>query len=146
MFQYRSVYYAAVALDLVLRFAWTATLVPNWFAMTTTQRLANISSAWLLPIVSTCELLRRAGWIVLRLESEHLHNTEGFRRVDVVPLHFDHAVTEKKAEKAETAKGGGGRVEVLIELLVYLGVVAVLAFAAISDLKEEGSSVDEGGR
>ena len=29
-------------------------------------------------------------WAVLRLESEHLHNTEGFRRVDVIPLHFDH--------------------------------------------------------
>jgi hypothetical protein len=34
-------------------------------------------------------------WLILRLESEHLHNTEGFRRIDRVPLHFDHALKEQ---------------------------------------------------
>ena len=73
-------------------------------------------------------------WLVLRLESEHLHNTEGFRRVDVVPLHFDHGAQREQAAKQQGARSR--RVEVLVELLVYAGVVAILGLAAMSDLAE----------
>ena len=143
MFQYRAVYYAAICFDLVLRFGWTATLVPHWFAFARSDILAHISSLWLLPIVTSCELLRRAMWLVLRLESEHLHNTDGFRRIDVVPLHFDHAVQEQERRKAGQEFVPGRRVEILVELLVYAAVVFVLGAAAVSDfskMDEDSSS------
>ena len=59
-------------------------------------------------------------WAVLRLESEHLHNTEGFRRVDVIPLHFDH---REKGTEEPTER----RSYVLVELFAYAAVVALLA-------------------
>ena len=138
MFQYRSVYYAAIVLDFFLRFAWTATLVPHWLALISAEK---ITALWVLPIVSTLEMFRRAMWLVLRLESEHLHNTEGFRRVDVVPLHFDHAVGAKAQPTQDLGKTSRGW-EMLIELLIYAGVVAILCVAAVSDLGS--SSGDDG--
>ena len=84
------------------------------------------TSYGLLPIVIVAELWRRAMWAIFRLESEHLHNTEGFRRVAVVPLHFDHTA-QKDKEPDFTRR------EVLMELLVYAVVVAVLAYGATQD-------------
>ena len=133
MFPYKSIYYFAIGADLILRFGWTATLVPHWFG-----RQVDVLQKylWLLPVLSTIEILRRAMWLVLRLESEHLHNTEGFRRVDVVPLHFDHAVKEQEAKKEKAAADKSRRFEVLIEGLVYLAVVGILALAAVSDIAD----------
>ena len=37
MFQYRAVYYAAICIDLVLRFGWTATLVPGGISSLPTE-------------------------------------------------------------------------------------------------------------
>ena len=33
MFRHRSLYYAAIGTDLILRFGWTATLVPHWISI-----------------------------------------------------------------------------------------------------------------
>lgn len=82
--------------------------------------------------------MRRAMWLMLRLESEHLHNTEGFRRVDVVPLHFDHAETEQeRATRSSKEAMTSRRVEVVVEVLVYTAVVAVLVVAAVSEFTRE---------
>ena len=130
MFAQTAVYYAAVGVDIVLRFAWTATLVPHWFQMGASEGASETKSAFLnfglLPIVIVAELWRRAMWAIFRLESEHLHNTEGFRRVAVVPLHFDHSAQKDKPPDFT-------RREVLMELLVYAVVVAVLAYGATQD-------------
>ena len=132
VFPYKSIYYFAIGADLILRFGWTATC-PSlvWRQVDVLQKYL-----WLLPVLSTIEILRRAMWLVLRLESEHLHNTEGFRRVDVVPLHFDHAVKEQEAKKEKAAADKSRRFEVLIEGLVYLAVVGILALAAVSDIAD----------
>lgn len=41
------------------------------------------------PLLSYAEIFRRAMWSVFRVENEHLNNTLGYKRVDIVPLHFD---------------------------------------------------------
>ena len=66
MFTSQALYYVAVVVDFVLRFAWTATLVPHWFAMASTENLSAFSNIALLPIVIVSELCRRAMWVILR--------------------------------------------------------------------------------
>lgn len=48
------------------------------------------------------ELFRRTMWSFFRLENEHLRNTQGFRRVDFIPLHFDHGVGSGDASSSTT--------------------------------------------
>lgn len=130
MFALPAVYYVAMGVDFVLRFAWTATLVPHWFAFKTNpDEATNFATYLMLPVVIIAELSRRCMWAIFRLESEHLHNTEGFRRVAVVPLHFDHAAEEgdEKQKPAFTKR------EVLLELLIYAAVVGVLAYGTTQD-------------
>jgi xenotropic and polytropic retrovirus receptor 1 len=125
MFRRREFYYWAIGLDFCLRFGWTATVIPHnevasafsWF---------QFQAQWLIPAVSTAEACRRAMWAVLRLEAEHLHNTEGFRRVDVIPLHFDH----KEKADAEEEPAAERRSHVLLELFIYGAIVTLLAAAS----------------
>ena len=94
------------------------------------------------------EMARRGMWAVLRLEAEHLHNTEGtegFRRVAVIPLHFDRKrpVSPKGADR----KGAGGlskrakeRMAVVGEVIAYICILAALAY-----LTAEAVPGDDGG-
>lgn len=124
MFSRDWLYYAAIGADFVLRFGWTATLVPgsqpDSFLLDNGRWLEIISSSAL----AAGEMCRRAMWAVLRLETEHLHNTEGLRRVEVIPLHFDPKIDALPDAQNERRCG------VLIELLVYATVVGVFALVA----------------
>ena len=51
--------------------------------------------AYLSAISMTVELFRRTIWSFFRLEHEHRQNTQGFRRVNVVPLHFNTGVSRE---------------------------------------------------
>ena len=74
----------------------------------------------------TVELFRRTIWSFFRLEHEHRQNTEGFRRVNVVPLHFNTGHTHKYKERQWV----GWRV--LIEIAVVTSIViAISAFSVI---------------
>lgn len=50
---------------------------------------------YLSAIQMILELFRRTIWGFFRLEHEHRQNTQGFRRVNVVPLHFNTGHTHK---------------------------------------------------
>jgi len=126
MFQNNALYYAAVLADLVLRFAWTASIIPHWVSYFTDLSISDVVTESVVAAVMIGEICRRTMWAIFRLESEHLHNTEGFRRVDVIPLHFDHA-PKKGATEAEPSRR---RLDVVLEMLVYATVVALLVFAA----------------
>ena len=76
--------------------------------------------------IACAEMCRRAMWAVLRLEAEHLHNTEGLRRVAVIPLHFDPKRESNEAATAAPVRRCG----VLVELLAYAAIVGVLALLA----------------
>ena len=71
MYPKRSMYYAIMALDLVLRFAWVLTLIPP-------DTGASFALPHYLTAVSMIlELYRRTVWGFLRLENEHRSNTAG---------------------------------------------------------------------
>ncbi|KAL1495622.1 hypothetical protein AB1Y20_016490 [Prymnesium parvum] len=137
MFRRPAFYYFAVVADFILRFGWTATVVPHdqfqsgsaWF---------DFEARVVIPLVSVAELCRndtRSMWAVLRLESEHLHNTEGFRRVDVIPLHFDHRADQEEPTEPEERKSS-----VVLELVAYAAVVVLLA--AMSFYIKPNASID----
>ena len=83
MFPKKSYYFSVMAADLVLRFMWVLTLVPP-------QSGAKFElPAYLSAVSMVVELFRRTIWSFFRLENEHRQNTNGYRRVNVVPLHFN---------------------------------------------------------
>lgn len=94
MFSRKWVYYVAIVADLFLRFSWTLTLIPP-----------RSSRDWLpryvAPITMVLELFRRTFWSFFRLENEHLRNTQGFRRVDFIPLHYDNVGSGDEDEEAK---------------------------------------------
>mmetsp|Transcript_2823 Transcript_2823/g.5981 ORF Transcript_2823/g.5981 Transcript_2823/m.5981 type:complete len:376 (-) Transcript_2823:309-1436(-) len=120
MFPKKAEYYMVICADLVMRFMWVLTLVPP-------QSGAKFElPAYLSAISMTIELFRRTIWSFFRLEHEHRQNTQGFRRVDVVPLHFDH---NHKHKYNQTTRVGW---KVLIEIVIVTSiVVAISAFSAI---------------
>jgi len=78
--------------------------------------------------------VRRAFWAVLRLEAEHLYNTEGFRRINDIPMHFDRKTKEKTDVEPKMRK------HLLFELgsyLLLLGALALLSTLTRQKLPEE---------
>lgn len=69
------VYYAAIVVDLLLRFNWLYSLIPPGH-----NPLPFIHSSTLPVVITTnvivCEFLRRTMWGFFRVENEHLNNTE----------------------------------------------------------------------
>mmetsp|Transcript_18450 Transcript_18450/g.46344 ORF Transcript_18450/g.46344 Transcript_18450/m.46344 type:complete len:169 (-) Transcript_18450:72-578(-) len=116
-------YYLAIVADLVLRFGWTLTLVPGTQSVGHLLKTGDGFEAFWVIALAWLELLRRAMWAVFRLEAEHLHNTEGLRRVAIIPLHFDSV----KPASANTEASSERRCGVLVELLAYAIIVGLLA-------------------
>ncbi|KAF3625349.1 Phosphate transporter PHO1-2 [Capsicum annuum] len=76
----KSIYYASIALNLVLRVAWVETVMHFNFGLFE-SRLLDFTLASL-------EVIRRGHWNFYRLEHEHLNNVGKFRAVKAVPLPF----------------------------------------------------------
>lgn len=68
------------------------------------------------------ECCRRTIWGFFRLEHEHRHNSQGFRRVDFVPLHF----STESPNKASKSEHDGWQVlgEVVVVTIVVLSISA----------------------
>ncbi|KAF4029770.1 EXS family [Phytophthora infestans] len=120
MFSRKWVYYAAIVADLFLRFAWTLTLIPP-------RGVARWLPLYLQPFTMVLELFRRTFWSFFRLENEHSRNTQGFRRVDFIPLHYDHGVgdVEKKSDEVEQLDFRIFTLKILAVLFTVLGLSVV---------------------
>ncbi|POM65962.1 EXS domain containing hypothetical protein [Phytophthora palmivora] len=120
MFSRKWVYYAAIMADLFLRFAWTLTLIPP-------RGAARWLPLYLQPFTMVLELFRRTFWSFFRLENEHLRNTQGFRRVDFIPLHYDHGVgdVEKADDEVEQLDFRVFTLKILAVIFTVLGLSVV---------------------
>ncbi|GMF21378.1 unnamed protein product [Phytophthora fragariaefolia] len=123
MFSRKWVYYAAIIADLFLRFAWTLTLIPP-------RGAARWLPLYLQPFTMVLELFRRTFWSFFRLENEHLRNTQGFRRVDFIPLHYDHGVGDSGKNDSDELEQLDFRVFTL-KILAVLFTVLGLSVVAI---------------
>ena len=131
MFPNHNWYYFAIAADMVLRFVWVTSLVPP----DSGARFAMPN--YLTAAIIAAEIIRRTVWGFLRLEQEHRHNTEGYRRVDFVPLHFNTGQAHKYTEK-DGGKNGKG---VLLEVVSVGALVVAVSIASILSARNEGGGI-----
>ena len=123
MFPKRSYYYLVMAADFFLRFMWVTTLIPPQ------SGAAFEIPNYLTLVTMAMELFRRTIWGFFRMEHEHRHNTQGFRRVGFVPLHFttghDHKYNRKKERVGWSVLG-----EVMVITLIVLSISAASVISA----------------
>ncbi|XVF85892.1 hypothetical protein PTKIN_Ptkin17bG0154300 [Pterospermum kingtungense] len=86
----KSVYFGAMVLNVVLRFAWLQTVF-NF-------NLFDLHRQTLIAIVASLEIIRRGMWNFFRLENEHLNNVGKYRAFKSVPLPFNYDEDEDKDE------------------------------------------------
>lgn len=78
-----------------------------------------------LTAAGTCLLPPRAQ------ENEHLHNTEGYRRIEVIPLHFETPLHKSDNASDEEKRQRGGRLLISMEVGFFVLVVVALTVAAV---------------
>lgn len=123
MYPNRYYYYVVIVLDIILRFMWVLTLVPP-------QSGASFEvPQYLTAVTMSLELMRRTMWGFFRLENEHRSNTNQYRRVSFVPLHFNTGHQHKYNQGREHV---GWRVllEVGLVTLVVIGISISSVIAA----------------
>ncbi|KAF7809093.1 phosphate transporter PHO1-like protein 3-like [Senna tora] len=86
----KSVYFVAMVLNVLLRFAWLQTVLD--FKLTFLHTQAMIS------IIASLEIIRRGIWNFFRVENEHLNNVGKYRAFKSVPLPFNYDEAEEKDE------------------------------------------------
>ncbi|KAL6193557.1 hypothetical protein ACLB2K_034641 [Fragaria x ananassa] len=79
---YTSVYFGAMVLNVLLRFAWLQTVLD--FNVSFMHRQTMIA------VVASLEIIRRGVWNFFRLENEHLNNVGKYRAFKSVPLPFNY--------------------------------------------------------
>ncbi|KAE9597360.1 putative SPX domain-containing protein [Lupinus albus] len=79
---HRSVYFAAMVVDALLRFAWLQTILNFNISVMHKQAIATIAAS--------LEIIRRGIWNFFRVENEHLNNVGKFRAFKSVPLPFNY--------------------------------------------------------
>ncbi|CAK7326126.1 unnamed protein product [Dovyalis caffra] len=78
---HKSVYFGAMVLDVLLRFAWHQTVLDLETSLHTQTMIA---------LMASLEILRRGIWNFFRLENEHLNNVGKYRAFKSVPLPFNY--------------------------------------------------------
>ncbi|KAJ6726693.1 PHOSPHATE TRANSPORTER PHO1-like protein 3 [Salix purpurea] len=79
---YKSVYFGAMVMNVLLRFAWLQTVLDF--------RFNSLHKETTIAIVASLEIIRRGIWNFFRLENEHLNNVGKYRAFKSVPLPFNH--------------------------------------------------------
>ncbi|XP_047320160.1 phosphate transporter PHO1 homolog 3-like [Impatiens glandulifera] len=86
----KSVYYVAIVLNTLLRFAWMQTVLN--FQVSFMHRQTMIA------VVAVLEIIRRGIWNFFRLENEHLNNVGKYRAFKTVPFPFNYEEDDCKDE------------------------------------------------
>ncbi len=121
MYRKKHMYYLAMFFDFFLRFAWCLTLLPH-------GALVDVTSDWVRLTLAAGELLRRMMWSWFRVEYEHLSNTQGYRRVDFIPLYFDTPIERGKQAALRKKKRKWAVLGEVGFMISLLGVMAAIAF------------------
>ncbi|XP_056844422.1 phosphate transporter PHO1 homolog 8 isoform X4 [Raphanus sativus] len=79
---HKSVYYAAMVVNVVLRMAWLQTVLDF--------NIPFLHREIMVALLAILEIIRRGIWNFFRLENEHLNNVGKFRAFKSVPLPFNY--------------------------------------------------------
>ncbi|CAN0865108.1 Phosphate transporter PHO1 homolog 10 [Linum grandiflorum] len=85
---HKSVYFVAMAVDVVLRLAWMQLVLE--------LNLRSLHKMAALSCMSCLEIVRRGLWNFFRLENEHLNNVGKYRAFNSVPLPFSYCDPEEE--------------------------------------------------
>lgn len=85
---HQSVYFGAMVLNVLLRFAWLQTVMG--------LQVSFLHRQSMVAIVACLEIIRRGIWNFFRLENEHLNNVGKYRAFKSVPLPFNYDEDEDK--------------------------------------------------
>ncbi|PNY10371.1 phosphate transporter PHO1-like protein [Trifolium pratense] len=88
---YKSVYFVAMVLNVILRLAWMQSVVGI-------KEASFLHRTALTAIVACLEILRRGIWNFFRLENEHLNNVGKYRAFKSVPLPFNYQDDDDEEE------------------------------------------------
>ncbi|KAI5074286.1 hypothetical protein GOP47_0010247 [Adiantum capillus-veneris] len=80
MLRRKSLYYASMGLNTILRFAWLQSV--------TQMKFFGVDRHFTNWFFASLEVVRRVHWNFYRLENEHLNNVGNFRATKVIPLPF----------------------------------------------------------
>ncbi|KAJ0253377.1 SPX domain-containing protein [Hirschfeldia incana] len=84
----KKVYFIAMILNVLLRFAWIQTVLDFKFSFMHRETM--------ITVVASLEIIRRGIWNFFRLENEHLNNVGKYRAFKSVPLPFNYDEDEDK--------------------------------------------------
>ncbi|KFK43650.1 hypothetical protein AALP_AA1G154600 [Arabis alpina] len=84
----KKVYFIAMILNVLLRFAWIQTVLDFNFSFMHRQTMVTL--------VASLEIIRRGIWNFFRLENEHLNNVGKYRAFKSVPLPFNYDEDDDK--------------------------------------------------
>eukprot|EP00268_Persea_americana_P020827 TRINITY_DN2089_c0_g1_i11.p1 TRINITY_DN2089_c0_g1~~TRINITY_DN2089_c0_g1_i11.p1 ORF type:complete len:759 (-),score=113.12 TRINITY_DN2089_c0_g1_i11:325-2526(-) len=87
---HKSVYFAAMVLNILLRFAWLQSVLGIKVSFLHIKALATTFAC--------LEIIRRGIWNFFRLENEHLNNVGKYRAFKSVPLPFNYDTDDEKDE------------------------------------------------
>ncbi|OMO93265.1 hypothetical protein CCACVL1_06554 [Corchorus capsularis] len=85
---YKSVYFGAMALNIVLRVAWMQLVLEF--------NLHSLHKVAITTVISCLEIIRRGIWNFFRIENEHLNNVGKYRAFKSVPLPFNYDDEDSK--------------------------------------------------
>ncbi|XP_022946078.1 phosphate transporter PHO1 homolog 3-like [Cucurbita moschata] len=85
---WKSVYFVAMALNVMLRLAWMQTVL--------NLKVPFLHKEGLVAIVASFEIIRRGIWNFFRIENEHLNNVGKYRAFKSVPLPFNYDEDDDK--------------------------------------------------
>ncbi|CAK8540645.1 unnamed protein product [Lathyrus sativus] len=92
---YKSVYFVAMVLNVILRLAWMQSVLGI-------KDAPFLHKTALTAIVASLEILRRGIWNFFRLENEHLNNVGKYRAFKSVPLPFNYQDDDDEEDSADT--------------------------------------------
>ncbi|KAK9935103.1 hypothetical protein M0R45_022217 [Rubus argutus] len=79
---HKSVYFGAMVLNVLLRFAWLQTVLGI--------NISSMHAQTMIAVVASLEIIRRGIWNFFRIENEHLNNVGKYRAFKSVPLPFNY--------------------------------------------------------
>ncbi|CAH2045649.1 unnamed protein product [Thlaspi arvense] len=86
----KNVYFIAMILNILLRFAWLQTVLDFHFNFMHRETM--------IAVVASLEIIRRGIWNFFRLENEHLNNVKTGKAVKTVSLPFDYDEDDDKGK------------------------------------------------
>ena len=116
-------YYYAIVADLFLRLTWTFTLIPvpvnPYFSSSQIEE-------YFLPIIAFLELYRRVQWAVIRVEKEHVSNSDSFRKYNFVPMYFD----SREKQDVRNRQFKTIPLETIVEVVIMICIVVIVGLVA----------------